>query len=203
MKNLLKKVSLLIVGVSFMSLAHGTVHRVTVQNHVFTPASFTAVVGDTVKWVWLNGTHTTTETSMPTGATSWTAPIDNSSTADTAFEYKITTAGTYGYECIYHASMGMVATFTVTVPAGVANVASTKEVAQIFPNPVSNMLNIHLNANPNNNVLIITDIIGKEVMRETLSSIDNAIDVSAWKRGIYLYHLENNGQTMEGKLEVQ
>lgn len=88
----------------------------TQHNHVisaggtsFSPNSVSASVGDTITFVWTNGTHTTTSTSVPTGANSWNAPLTSSSTS---FVYIITKAGTYNFQCNFHVSMGMTGTFT-------------------------------------------------------------------------------------------
>jgi plastocyanin len=206
MKTLLKKTTLILVGALLISsFAKATVHRVKVSSNKFTPSSFTASIGDTVKWVWVSGGHNTVSETIPGGSASWNASIDNASPSDTAFEYKITTVGTFNYECTIHASCcGMTASFTVNTTTNVSAVSgSATDIAKFFPNPATSVVNIHLNSATNNSVLIINDILGKEVSRQTLSSIDNKIDVSMWRKGIYLYHLENNGQTMEGKLEVQ
>ena len=200
MKTLLKKASLVIAGLSFVSFAYATKHTVTVANFSFTPSSFTAAVGDTVEWVWASGSHTTTYTSIPAGAATWSNPIN---TSNKTFDYVITVAGTYDYWCAIH-TVSMEASFTVTV-SGVAPVASnsSKTFATLFPNPASNVLNIHLNNSPNNNELIITDILGNEITKKTLTGIDNSINISTWKKGIYFYRLKNGNETMEGKFEVE
>ncbi len=86
---------------------------VTASGITFSPKTFTAVVGDTVNFVWGSGTHTTTSTSVPTGAVTWNAPISSS---HTSFQYVITKSGTYNYQCNFHVSMGMVGSFTVSAP---------------------------------------------------------------------------------------
>jgi len=198
MKKLLKSTLLLLTSIPFISFGQA-VHTVTVQNHFFSPSSFSASVGDTVEWVWVNGTHTTTSLGIPGGAASWSNNINSSSTT---FKYKITTTGTYNYWCAIHTTM-MEASFTVAPLSTPAISAPTKEMANIFPNPATNVLNIKLNNPPANSQLIVTDILGKEVVRQTLPGIDNTLDISTWKKGVYLYRLKNGEETMEGKLEVQ
>src|SRR5947199_317323 len=84
--------------------------KVVASGLTFSPSSFTASVGDTVNFVWGSGTHTTTSTSVPTGAATWNAPISSS---HTSFDYIIKIGGTYKYQCNFHVSMGMVGSFTV------------------------------------------------------------------------------------------
>ncbi len=64
----------------FSSSAFCTNHMVDVANFAFSPSTVTVMVGDTVTWNWVSGTHTTTcngtsGTSLPPGATPWDAPI--------------------------------------------------------------------------------------------------------------------------------
>lgn len=84
-----------------------TIH---VKNFAFSPKTVNAVVGDVIQWVWDNGIHTTTSTSVPVGAASWNSPMDASTTS---FSYTLTVAGTYNYWCIPH-SPNMSGTLTVT-----------------------------------------------------------------------------------------
>ena len=146
MKTLLKKAALLISGISFITLAEATVHTVNIMNFSFTPSSFTASVGDTVKWVWIGGSHTTTSTSVPSGAATWSNPMNSSSTT---FEYVITTPGTYNYWCAIHTTM-MEASFTVT-PASVPSISNnTSTFAKVYPNPANGVINVQLNTSPDN-----------------------------------------------------
>jgi plastocyanin len=200
MKNLLKKSALFIAGVSFASLASATTHVVTVQNFSFTPATFTAVVGDTVEWEWVAGTHTTTSLTIPGGAATWNNNITSSATT---FKYKVTVAGTYNYWCAIHQTM-MEGSFTVTNPTAVPAVSNSSQViAKVYPNPATSVVNIHLNIAPGNNILLVNDMLGKEVVRKTLYNMDNTLDVSGWKKGVYIYHLKSNENDLEGKFEVQ
>lgn len=76
----------------------------------FVPATVSINLGDTVKFQLQNGSHTTTSTTIPSGATAWDQPI-NSSTP--TYIYVPAAAGTYNYKCTPHQSMGMIGTFTV------------------------------------------------------------------------------------------
>lgn len=84
-----------------------TKHVVTVANFQFSPVTISNVfVGDTIRWVWVNGSHTTTcnqtldpSTFHPSGAADWSHAMNSGSTS---FEYKVTVAGSYGYVCLPH-----------------------------------------------------------------------------------------------------
>ena len=103
-------VLILTSGIAFTTPSFATKHVVTVGNFFFSPVSLNVNVGDTVRWVWSAGGHTTTSTpgAIPAGAASWDAPINSS---NTSFEYKVTVAGSYDYVCTPHAP-GMAGSFT-------------------------------------------------------------------------------------------
>ena len=101
-----KCLSLITIGIFFTLNGYSFTQVVTVKNHVFTPASFTINLGDTIRWTWVDGSHTTTSTTIPVNAISWSKSINSSSTT---FTYVPAVSGTYNYKCIPHASMGMVA----------------------------------------------------------------------------------------------
>ncbi len=94
-------------------------HTIQVGNFYFNPGSLNVTVGDVVEWVWVEGSHTTTSTSVPAGAASWDHVINSS---NQSFSYTVTTAGTYNYKCTPHASMGMTGSFVATAPAPYLNV---------------------------------------------------------------------------------
>ena len=94
----------------FVLKASSFTQVVTVQNHVFTPASFTINLGDTIVWNWVNGSHTTTSLSIPAGAVAWNKNIN---TSNKTFIYIPAVAGAYNYKCTPHQAMGMIGNFTV------------------------------------------------------------------------------------------
>jgi len=77
----------------------------------FVPATGVTInLGDTVKFQWQNGSHTTTSTTIPSGAASWNQNITSSSQT---YIYVPAVVGAYSYKCIPHETMGMVGTFNV------------------------------------------------------------------------------------------
>jgi len=108
-----KLFALMILLYLFISVdSHATKWIINVQNFSFSPASLPLVhVGDTVRWVWINGSHTTTSTTIPASAPIWNSPI---TVSNQSFEYIPTILGTYNYKCIPHEGMGMVGSFIVS-----------------------------------------------------------------------------------------
>lgn len=96
----MKKVYPLLASLLFINYAFATTHVVQVSNFQFSPSSLNVNVGDTIKWVWVNGFHTTTSLTIPSGAAAWDATMSSSSQT---FLYKITADGVYNYECTPHA----------------------------------------------------------------------------------------------------
>ncbi len=104
---------ILLAGMIFHQDVIATTHQVQVSNYTFTPSSLNVTVGDTVKWNWVSGSHTTTSSGIPAGASAWDQPINSS---HTTYSYKVTVAGNYSYVCTPHAAMGMTASFIAAEP---------------------------------------------------------------------------------------
>jgi len=95
----------------FSSLYAATI-IVRVSNFQFKPATVNAKVGDTIKWVWKQGSHTTTSLTVPAGAPIWDRAMDST---HKNFKYRLRFAGTYTYKCTPHFSaFGMKGTINVT-----------------------------------------------------------------------------------------
>lgn len=105
-----KNLSLITVCLLFTLSGYSFTQIVSVKNDVFVPATFTVNIGDTIKWVWSAGSHTTTSLTIPSEAASWNKPINSSSTT---FTYVAAKAGKYNFQCNFHAAMGMKGSFTV------------------------------------------------------------------------------------------
>jgi len=107
----------LLLSVLILSSITTTFSRtITVQvaNFQFTPRRVNAVVGDVIRWVWVNGSHTTTSDQIPAGAQSWSRAIN---TNRRTFQYTLTRTGRYNYHCIPHQSMGMTGLIRVSASA--------------------------------------------------------------------------------------
>ena len=114
---------------------------VNVKNYSFTPYNLTHVRGgDTIQWVWVEGTHTTTSLSIPEGAGAWYNPLtqDNPS-----FIYVPQVNGTYYYQCTPHTQSGMNGSFLVTGSSGYEALNDRSHPA-VFPNPFREYITIGL-----------------------------------------------------------
>ena len=85
---------------------------------IFSPANFTVDLGDTIVFVWASGFHNVHITNPAT------APSANLSNPGDSYTYVPASAGTYTYQCDYHALMGMTGQFTVVNTAASRNIYS-------------------------------------------------------------------------------
>ena len=86
---------------------------------VFSPASLTIQVGDTVHWVWASTGHSVVSGANGTADNQFCSPSNTScdnpplSSMGATFDHTFTTAGTFPYYCSVHFSLGMTGTITV------------------------------------------------------------------------------------------
>ncbi|MGE5316681.1 MAG: T9SS type A sorting domain-containing protein [Chloroflexota bacterium] len=173
--------------------AQATVVVITQEDLTFSPSSTTVQVGDTVRWVWTSGSHTTTSTSVPAGAATWNSPLTS---AVTQFEYIVTVEGTYNYVCTPHASLGMTGSFTATASLGFDN-KSWVTSAKLYPNPARDNTVLKLNSEESGSgVITVYDLLGNQMnMSEvTIKSGSNNLQVPIENvlPGIYFVELKYN-----------
>jgi len=171
-----------------------TKHRIANSDYQFTPKNLANVhKGDTIRWYWVKGMHTTTSDTIPTGAAPWDSPIDS---LDTVFEYVPAKLGVFKYHCTPHVSYGMVGSFTVIPASGISN-NQQEPVFSFFPNPVISDLFIHVESTESFiRDLMIYDISGK-MIREVnfttgIGTTDKTINLSNLRPGIYLLEFIDN-----------
>ncbi len=175
--------------------ANSTTWTVTASGRIFSPTPLTVVVGDTLKWQWIDGIHTTTSTSVPAGALTWNSPLDS---GHTTFSYIITQPGSYNYQCNFHAIMGMTGIINAN-PNGIkplgTGVPQSFNVMQNYPNPFNPSTNIRIDIpNTSQVTIIIYDITGKIVqtlVNSQLQAGSYTVDWNAagYSSGIYFYRI--------------
>ena len=146
--------------IAFSSVANTVV--ISVSSNFFNPSSTTVTVGDTVKWVFHNGSHTTTSMNIPAGAASWDSPIELFSPS---FSYKVTIAGNYTYKCTPHFGAGMVGSFTATASTAINELQDRKKII-FYPNPCNDFINVEFSPSKTKSTsIIVSDILGNQVYR--------------------------------------
>lgn len=196
--------ALVIAAILFANSLNATTHTIGVGQggNIFDPATTDVLVGDTVLFQWVSGTHTTTcdggnGTSLPAGAATWNEMINSTSQT---YSYVITVAGTYNYTCLFHP--GMDGTINATVSSIIQTSSSLPErynLNQNYPNPFNPSTNIKFDiVNAGFVKITIYNSLGKEVetlVNDNLSPGSYQIDwnASAVSSGVYFYKLETQG----------
>jgi len=159
MKTVYKNALVAVLALTCVSVK-ATTWNVEVKNYEFNDNPTSVAVGDVIHWVWDEGSHTTTSTSVPAGAAPWDSPI-NSSTP--TFDYTVTVPGTYTYQCTPHASMGMTASF---VASGIATAIAPTPFDDAFTATVTDgkMLDLSYVVSGHDRVIVsLFDLTGKAV----------------------------------------
>lgn len=184
--------------VNLLSTSAQNVFNVEVSDFQFSPLIFSVQVGDTIRWNWAGGAHTTTSTVLPPGADSWDAPITSS---NTFYKYVPNVAGTYFYKCTPHSSSGMTGKFYVFALS--VNKPNNQVAFTIYPNPVSSHLFIKFDDINKPALLSITDINGRLIAKREFIGLNTAtIDISNVANGVYIISVEQNGSRHVQKMTV-
>ncbi len=196
MKNL--KFFLVFAFLLFVSTAYSTTWTVQAAGFSFTPSTVAVTVGDTVKWQWVEGIHTTTSTTIPAGAAAWNAPLD---AVNTTYKYVVTLPGMYNYICIPHQTFGMVGVINAS-PIGIkpigTSVPEAYNLSQNFPNPFNPSTNITFDLPKNTAVkLVVYNIIGEQSAvlfngELNAGSYNADWDASSFPSGVYFYKLSTD-----------
>jgi plastocyanin len=192
--NFYPVILILSILVLFITDSYATRYSIDVKNFEFSPSNLTSVrIGDTIHFEWKNGNHTTTSTTIPTGAATWDHLMDAS---HLTFDYIPTTLGVYHYKCTPHESMGMVGQFTVLNFTGIDENIQIPKIT-MYPNPIRDR--VYLNCKVQEGTFIqhltIYDVSGK-IIRELLftdnSSFPDYLDLSDIHEGLIIFKFIDN-----------
>lgn len=82
--------------------------------------------------------------------------------------------------------------FSYDEPGTVSISENTLEDAKVYPNPATAELNITLPSSVTQANMVMTDALGREIMRKELNQIYSSIDVSSLNSGTYFVRMESN-----------
>ena len=181
----MKKTLLLFFTMISFTLSAQTTHNLDWANDGSSNnQQITIDVGDTIIWTWGSGTHNLR-------ATSGTESFDSGyfTGAGNTFTYTFNQVGSTDYVCDPHDG-NMNGTVNVTSTAGISenNLLSF----EMYPNPVSDLLNIQLPTGSEKAEVSVFDYTGRLVSSKTISSNDTAIDVQKISKGIYMIRVATN-----------
>jgi plastocyanin len=141
---------------------------VEVGNFFFNPAILTVQDGDTVKWQWVGGFHTTTSGDPCSADGLWDAPITSS---NQTFQRVFNNVGDFPYFCIPHCGGGMTGNITVEMALGVFEYSNDDGIPgsfaldQNYPNPFNAGTVIsYILEKGGHTSLKVFDILGREVI---------------------------------------
>ena len=184
----MKKIILSQLLIIFSLTLLAQVHVITQESLSFNPNGIEVNVGDTIRWEWTGGSHTTTSLDIPEGAASWDSPLNST---NTFFEYKVLTEGVYNYKCTPHQAMGMIGSFTAVLPLISTNISSSS--FSIYPNPARDVIIIETEK-AELLILNIFDYSGKNIKEIQLWQ-NQDIDISDLSSGMYYIQVYNNNQS--------
>ena len=171
-----------------------TVISITVSSMAFTPNTVTASVGDTIRWTWVSGFHTTSSTTIPNCATAWNTPMDSS--GDTLI-YVLSCAGTYNYQCNPHLFTGVI----TAVATGMDDRINTPPSFFIYPSESNDNISVDFILNKTGIVkLELYDIIGRQIAvlineEQTSGNYSRKFQLDKrLKTGIYIMRLSEGTQ---------
>ncbi len=179
----------LVLFISWGGMLQAKTWCITVGSPQFNPSTLTQVhVGDTIKWVWKNGKHTTTSVSIPHGAVSWDHPIDNLSLADNFFSYVVKIPGTYTFKCKNDSKM--TGYFQTVTTSGIEENKTPGFSFASFPNPAKDQITLRTQtALSEHGVITLVDGLGKTVLslpvQLTEGQNDTELNIAGLAPGIY------------------
>jgi plastocyanin len=199
------KLFLLFFILSIFTESYSATWNVSVQNFQFVPSTLNVNTGDTIKWQWVNGDHTTTSLTVPAGALIWDSPINQTTQT---YKYVVTVAGNYTYKCTPHFP-NMVGSFNAS-PIGIKPISSKVpenfNLYQNYPNPFnpSTVIKFDVAAGKSevsNVKMIVYNIYGQEVeelVNEPLTPGSYSVtwNASNFPSGIYFYEMTANNEKL-------
>lgn len=166
-----------------------------VYGYAYSPKTLPVAVKDTITWVGDFSFHPLGSLTIPAGA----IPFANSSGTD--FQYVVSVAGTYNYECQNHGvTDGMVGSFTASVTGVKEEVPSGKAISfrldQNYPNPFnpSTVITYSLPSRASVSLMVYNALGGR--VAELSNGLQDAgshqitFDGSGLSSGVYFYRLQ-------------
>ena len=187
----MKKTLLLFFTIISFTLSAQITHNLNWANDGSSDSQqITIEQGDTIIWTWGSGTHNLRATS---GTESFDEDIESdfSNVVGNVFSYTFNTVGSTDFECSPHPN-NMYGTITVSATAGISE---NKLLSfEMYPNPVSDVLNIQLPTGTEKAEVGVFDYTGRLVTSKIISSNDTSIDVQKLSNGIYLIRVSSDAK---------
>lgn len=202
MKKFYFLISLSLASLLGVNIANATVHIVTVQNSPshFLPVTVNAVVGDTIRWIWVVGNHIVgprNASDIPAGAAMFYATVD----AGNPLEYVVTVPGNYRYDCHPITPHGEDAYIVVTGVTGISSLDNAP-VSSVYPNPFTNKITIETQSAE---TIALYNMTGQKIKSVEVKAGETKteLDVADLTEGIYFYAIVKEGLIVETRKLVK
>lgn len=133
----------------------------------------------------------------------------NGSTTSETINYTAA-AGTYYAQVYgYNGANSATTCYTLKVQLGTASLLGNNAetvsngVLKVYPNPVTNTLNLSVLGEPRNSVLNISDATGKVVLTQKIMNNPQSVDVSKLAKGVYQLKVTSGSSTITSKFVKQ
>jgi plastocyanin len=204
----MKQITTLFVLLCIHSGTIAAVHIITCQNSPshFLPLKVNARVGDTIRWVWVDGGHIVgpiKSTDIPKGAPTFNAPID---AGHTSFEYVVSIAGNYMYDC--HPATPHGETASISVSGNTTGINQSNESGFhffAFPNPSNGKFHIEVDESllTGNTSIQVHNLSGQLIYRSAILKSDSYHELYTASNGVYLVSLRSGSNTLTRKLIIE
>ena len=195
----------IILAVATLNAANHVVQFGGSFGFTYSPNSMNVSVGDTVIWQGDFVMHPLSSTSVPAGASSF------HQASGSVFNYPVTVAGTYQFQCDFHFSIGMTGSFAASRATGVENDQASLhpdafKLVQNYPNPFNPTTTISFDIPFQTFVSIrVFNLVGQEVATLVSENMAAGSYTKIWNAesmpsGIYFYQLQTKSFTDTKKL---
>jgi plastocyanin len=191
----------------FFTSANATVRMVTCQNDPshFLPVTLNAVSGDTIRWTWVSGHHIVgpiNATYIPSGAAMFNGPVNSS---NHTFEYVVTVAGIYNYDCHPAGPHGETASIVVSAVTGLQAPHELAAIATVYPNPSNGMLRFIIGEAQltKNSKIEVYNLQGQKVYQSEITNTEAQIDLTPIGKGIYFVRFYNKDAMINKEITIE
>lgn len=190
-----------------VAAANATVRTITCQNSPahFLPVKMNAVIGDTIRWIWVEGHHIVgpvNTSDIPTGAAKWNATID---AGNHSFEYVVTVVGSYYYDCHPATPHGENAYIVVTGISRGQQYNELSDLSSAYPNPSNGAFQFTIDDSliTKNAKIEIFNLKGQIIYTSLITKTTSFIDLHNQKNGIYFIRFFNGEAILTKKIVIQ
>ncbi len=191
-----KKLFILLAILLISGFTRAVNHTILVSDFEFNPSNLQVQLGDSVTWVWNNGSHTTTSDMIPANAAGWNVPVNSGAQS---FTYKVSESGTYNYHCIPHQFMGMNGSFTAGGTKGINTSTTLRTGFSLYRNASASSISLKFHESTSEASLFrLMDLSGRTVFSHAEIQVEKGKSITLYpgmlRQGIYLAELSSGNR---------